>query len=182
MISDNGQIAVYDAILFFVIITIASTVIFTQSSYIVGGGEDLERQYMIEYTHNVKDILLKSTIKIAWYTDSDGGRIDITDSTVYNLVIEEFYLLNNGIKQKNLTDGIENSINSTLRNLVEKGYHYLLYCTYVDKTSSRPVLSVSDGNYKIENLPLERYSSSWRSNTSVLSGDVEITLFIWKLI
>ncbi|MFA5772042.1 MAG: hypothetical protein WC974_04865 [Thermoplasmata archaeon] len=171
--------AVYDAILFFVIISIASTIIFTQSSYIVGGVEDQERQRMIEYTHDVKDVLLKSTIKTAWYKDSDGNRTNLADNTIYDLIVEEFCLLNNGIEQENLTDGMENNINTTLRNLVETERHYLLYCTHTDG-GSKLTISLSDGNYAIENLPLERYSSNWKSNMDVLPGEVDITLFIWK--
>jgi len=171
--------AIYDAILFFVIISIASTVIFTQSSYIAGGAEDLERHNMIEYTHSVKDVLLKSTIKTTWYEDSDGNRTNLTDNTIYDLIVEEFYLLNNGIKQENLTGGMENSINTTLRNLVETERHYLLYCTHIDG-GSKLTISLSDGNYTIENLPLEKYSSNWKSNIDVLPGEVDITLFIWR--
>lgn len=175
--------AVYDAILFFVIISIASTIIFTQSSYIMGGVEDQERQRMIEYTHDVKDVLLKSTIKTAWYKDSDGNRTNLTDNTVYDLIVEEFCLLNNGIKQENLTDGIEQSINATLRNLVEKEYHYLFHCTHINYTSlriSRPTVSFSSGKYSVWNTPSEKYSSSWKTYVSTLQGDVEITLFIWR--
>lgn len=178
MISDKGQIAVYDAILFFVIISIASTIIFAQSSNIIGGGDDIEKERMIEYTHNARDVLLKSTIESTGYVDSDGYKTNLTDSTIHNLIIEYFYLLKSGLEKENLS-GMENSINATLGNLIEEKYHYLFYCTYVDDVS-KIVLSLSSGNHAIENLPLERYSSNWKSSVSVLPGNIDITLFIWK--
>lgn len=178
----KGQLGIFDAILFFIIIIIASSVLFIYS--LTSVQETGVRSRMLSYTDNTMTVLMRSTVNGTWYIDKSGNNISKPpgNTNIQYLLLEEFSLQDDGVPANNFTGGYEKNIKTIAENLIHPDYHYALHATYTNTTSGRVyTVFISDSINDLSKLPDERFSSSVSiPMINDKSGEVQIALYIWR--
>jgi hypothetical protein len=175
--SSYAQLGLYDAILFFILITIASGVLYIATLSFTTVPEAEIRGHHIEYAKDSLVIILESTIYNTNYTNDTGVVIEITNATVSYLILFDVWARHNGTIMS--VEQLEADINTLLRNIIAWKYHYKLNVEY---TAKEPHVSIvfSDMPTGYE-LPEERYTVTQRIKMiGELPGDVKLTLTLWS--
>ncbi|UCF08839.1 MAG: hypothetical protein JSW28_03880 [Thermoplasmata archaeon] len=175
---EGGQFSVYDSIMFFLILIIGSAVIMASVSSMIKFNPDVSaKEYGLQYTDDVLNSVLASTIHGADFT-INGESYNLSDDTVQMAIFNYLKL-----KQLDQTTGdvyglayIRSLIHQSVDIAVKSNYNYALYSKYSD--SSYPYLYVSDTTGSLSELPDERFASKVEPYTG--EEFVEITLFLWR--
>lgn len=170
---DRGTAAVIDAIIFFVILLIASTVLYIGSAnYLTQTTEQKSRKYTTAIIEDVHNSVLGSSIngngKVSYI---DNGAVQtLSDFSVLDAIKKyvEFKALHYGL------DEMEKGIKRGYELGVLEGYHYAVFI----KVGERLELFFSD-ILEDEDAPLpsERFSSVKEVGTGI---NITIVLYIWK--
>ncbi len=116
MIFDKkGVFSLYDAVLFFVFLMIAASILTVYSSNRLDTIQ--ERSYSQDYCRHTRRAILSSTIPNTGY-NHDQGFVNRTDMTVRALLIEQIYLESLGIERENFTyaEDISKMVNDHIQN------------------------------------------------------------------
>ena len=172
----TAQLSLYDALLFFLIIVIASTVIFIASLTPTSIPETINVGENIRVADNTLNSILVSTINETSYIDnSDGSRIGIYDASVSEAIHHYLKLKTSG-GDYDLTN-LSNSIGVNIELASLEHYYYAFHVVYEKDPGS--TLFYSNAVDKFEDLPEERVASS-----QVLmieeKMDATITYFVWN--
>lgn len=100
ILDKKGVFSLYDAVLFFVFLIIASSILTVYSGSRVGTLQ--ERSYTRDYCEHTRSAILSSTIPDTGYYDTYGF-VNRTDMTVRGLLIEQVYLESFGVARENFT-------------------------------------------------------------------------------
>lgn len=167
----KAQLAVWDAILFFIVLMIASLVVLTYSRTMSHQYEVSNKQRLDKYAYDSFEALLKTTIDET--TDGNTPPNTLYNRTVLYLTLYELHRLYTGGAPGG---DILNDIDTVTRDLVQSEFSYAYYAEYDTEN-----LLVSDTIALIDNLPDDRSSHS-ASYTMIdaLPGDATITLHVWK--
>lgn len=179
---EEGQASLFDAVMFFVIMLIASTLIFVFSNQAFQTQEVIGREDMMTYTEDTRAAILQSTLHETWYEDNNGTKIvkPPGSTNINDLLMEELALLDDGLSQENFKQGYESDIKNTLHNLVRTGYAYALQAIYTNESSGDTYeifisseASIPDGDVT---------TSQWSSPMGSLGkpGNAVIKLSIWR--
>ncbi len=135
---EGGQSALFDAVLFLMIMIIASGLISVYSAQVSWDTELVERQDMMDYARETAEAVLGATLSSTWYEDIHGRIIEKPpgDTTVMTLIIEELYLLDCGVAKENFALGYEKDIETLARNLVVTSYHFAIEGYYLNESSN----------------------------------------------
>ncbi|MGM0406027.1 MAG: hypothetical protein ACQEQM_07800 [Thermoplasmatota archaeon] len=176
MIFDRkGIFSLYDAVLFFVFLMIAASVLTVYSSNRLDTIQ--ERSYSQDYCEHTRRAILSSTIPDTGYNYSQGF-VNRTDMTVRALLIEQLYLESLGIERENFT--YTENISEMVNDHIQKRYDWYLE---VSSDFTEDMVISSDGlventDFK-ENLDNDVLSSSWFEE-GLREEKIIITLYLTK--
>lgn len=178
----RAQAAIYDALLFFVLMSIASSIIFVQYQYVYGD-TGIDRRYSIKYAHEAKDVILSSTIKEAWCIRigmDDFGNVrpmtyNLSGKTVLALIMEETSMVSFAAVRGFFIAGVEEKINATARSVIEANYNYALTYSCGYAGSSPYPITLSSAAFE---PTTERYTSTDRIELGN-GKTLDISLVIW---
>ena len=181
----RGQSALFDAIIFLIIMLVASAIVYTYSAHAFRSQEIVSHEDMMRYAEETRHALMQSTLNHTWYFDNNGNNISKPpgSTNIHDLLLEELSLLDDGALSENFADGYEKDINITARTLIRSGYHYAIHATYTNiETNDTSLILISDTIENISELPDERASISW--NPLMIkeeqSGSATIVFYIWR--
>ncbi len=118
---------------------VASSMIAVYASQYVRDVELSENQGMMDYCRDTCEVVLGATLNSTWYEDINGDiiRRPPGDTTVLNLLLEELYLLDDGVPKDNFALGFEKDMTILARNLVLSNYHFALSTIYDDLNTDK---------------------------------------------
>ena len=189
----RGQIALFDSIMFFLVMLLASYILLLVTS-LSSQNQDVQSQHaMSVYAEDCRDSLMKSTICRTWFQDMNNNVIWLPpgSTTVQDLLLLELSLRDDGISWGNFKGtrtqtyggapfyGVEESINVTARSLVRAGYQFAVSASYKNESSGNTfevMIAASD-------IPSERVASSWTTSLSNFHkiGDVQMSFYLWGI-
>jgi len=176
MIFDKkGVFSLYDAVLFFVFLMIAASVLTVYSSNRLDTIQ--ERGYSQDYCQHTRRAILSSTIPDTGYNHSQGF-VNRTDMTVRGLLIEQIYLESLGIQRENFT--YAEDISEMLNGHIQERYDWYLEAS-TDFTEDIVISSdglVENPDFK-GNLGNDVLSSSWYEE-GLREEKIIITLYLTK--
>ncbi len=195
---EKGQSTLFDAVMFLIVIIIASSLVQIYSTQYSKDVELLESEDMHAYNRETAEAVLGATLNSTWYETKDGHVITKPpgDTTILSLILEQLYLMDDGVPNENFVLGYEQDIKILIRNLVTLQYHYALQGFYKNETKNEGYnIFISDivPNYVTKEEVIQDqtdYSASMpRSNLASTrvtmpmigkSGEVIITFSIWR--
>lgn len=178
---ESAQTSLFDAMMFFIIMLIASALIFVFSSQAFQTQEVISREDMMTYTEETRSAILQSTIYETHYYDKNDDKIEKPpgSTNINGLLLEELALLDDSVPQENFVEGYEKDIKETINRLIRSGYTYALEASYDNETSGT--------SYEIfisqkEKIPTSDVTTSQWSSPMINGkpGDAIIKLSIWK--
>jgi hypothetical protein len=194
----KAQSSLFDALIFFVLMMIASSVIFVYSTMLSQSQDISEREEMRIYAENTRDVVMDATLNETWYEDINGEiiRKPPGDTTIRNLILEEMLLMNSGVPRENFMLGYEKDIKLILNKLMRSGYHYAL-CAIICKDGELETceLLISDmapdygskdeatsdvTDYK-QLIPRDNLiATQWNYPMMDMEEEVQVTFYVWQ--
>ena len=187
---DRGaQSALIDALLFFVIMILAS--LFVNLSGFQGVREVILRSDEITLTRDTLDVLLKTTVNMTNYTVMDGedkSNVELLHGNVLELMVEDLMVRNGSadVDIHSLEIGIEEEIERILDNLTAytfsnrtqvRYFHYRLMYEF----RSVSVVITDSENIGVDELTLmEKYSVDRWVNMPQSVVKAKIVLYLWN--
>lgn len=179
----RAQSTLIDALLFFVILILAST--FLNLSGIRGIEEVVLRKDDMGYARDTLETLLKCSVNITNYTRYVNGSpvdVELVHRNVQELMVEDLMLRQNAgnVDLSSVKLGIEDPIKFILDNITSltltngsqvRAYHYSLNCEY-----GKEGFKILKGT-----PPQERYSSQVWIHMRNSGKKAKITLLIWAV-
>jgi hypothetical protein len=182
---ENAQASLFDAVMFFIVMMIASTLIFIFSNQAFQTQEVMSREDMMRYTDETREAILQSTVYETWYQDINGNIITRPpgSTNINDLLLEELALLDDGVPKEHFKDGFENNITNTMDKLVGTGYNYVLQASYTNESSQNTheiYLSKAGSSGDIPDRDVT--TSQWSSPMVHIGkpGNAAIKLSIWR--
>jgi hypothetical protein len=146
-VDEIGQSALFDAIIFLIVMIIASSLVSVFANQYSKSTDLNAREDMMNYTMDTSEVVFAATLNSTWYEGINGEQIRKSpgDIKVMDLILEELYLLNSGVQKENFAFGYERDIKILIRNLVIPGYHFALKGSFTNETNNRDyVVFISD--------------------------------------
>jgi len=136
---ERGQSALFDAVMFLIVMIIASSLVQIYSSQYSKDVDLLESEDMHAYNRETAETVLGATLNSTWYEDKDGQEFTKPpgDTTVLSLILEELYLMDDGVPKENFVLGYEQDIKILIRNLVTLQCHFSLQGFYKNETKDK---------------------------------------------
>lgn len=176
MIFDNkGVFSLYDAVLFFVFLMIAASILTVYSSNRL---EELqERSFSSDYCEQTRRAILSSTIPDTGYNYTDGY-VNRSDTTVRTLLIEQIYLESLGIERENFTYAEDISLMVDAHIQRKYDWYMEISANFTEDMSISGGGLVESDDFK-DNFGDDVISSSWYEEG--LKGEkIIITLYLTK--
>ncbi|UCG68760.1 MAG: hypothetical protein JSV09_13290 [Thermoplasmata archaeon] len=175
---DKAVASLFDAVMFFMVMLIAATVISVFSNQAFQTADVVGREEMIRYTEETRTAILRSTIYDTWYEDNEGNESHLYNMTVNELLLYELVLLNDDKLNTDHPPAMEKDIENVTNRLVKSGYGYALQARY---GSHEIFISYEDISSEDEIPQGLMITSLWSSPMiNGKDGDAEITLSIWR--
>ena len=181
-LNKKAQASIFDAVMFFIVMLIASTLIFVFSNQAFQTQEVVYREDMMGYAEETGVAIMQSTIYETWYDDINGNRIEKPpgSTNINDLLLEELALLDDGVPQKNFEEGYEKDIKTAVDKLIRSGYGYAMQAAYTNISSGiTHEIFISSG----ESVPETDITTSQWSQPMVStgkSGNAIIKLSVWR--
>jgi hypothetical protein len=199
LISDSkGQSALFDAIMFLVIMIIASSIISVFADQFSKNAALSQRDELMDYARDTSESVFGATLNSTGYEDEDGNIITRPpgDTKVMNLILEELYLIRAGLPSENFALGYEKDIKICIENLVTSSYHFAItgkYTRYNLDTDIEVFISDIVPNYssteevKSDNIdysqlvPKNNLASIVNSQPMIGGeGEAELSFLLWR--
>ena len=189
--NNRGIVALFDAIMFFMIMLILSTAFLFFSTLSADNTDAYLRKEMITYTEEASTTLMGSTLPEAHYhtTLRNGTRITILrdhgNTMVEYLLLEELGLLDDGVPQSDFIEGYENNINDLADTLISVRFHYAVHATYTNGTSGiQHTIFLSDvDDMTPDSIPDDEViTQNWEQPMlhPGKMGEVQIRFILWR--
>jgi len=161
-----GQLSLYDALIYFTILLVASTALFFYS-FEMERDEDFTRtEEMSKITEETRLSIMRSTVPETTYVDKNGDEIQRENNNVESLIVEKLYLIDKGIESDNISYGED--IERLVDDLLRGRYEWALTAVYVREEESLIRMSLTDENLEsgdqseiLEQIDGDIYTSSW---------------------
>jgi hypothetical protein len=170
-----GQMALTDAIIFMVIMTVCCAVVLSSSGW---GNEGLaERRALHQYTEDFAETLLSAELAGVRYTDASTEEVCLNSSrSVAGLLLEELVLASGGCPCSGFTQGYEARITEIGRGISRPGTGFALVC---EGDWDDSLLFLSDSIGADGNLPADRCAS--QHHYCLAEGNALITVYVWVI-
>jgi len=178
---EHGQSAVYDALIFFILIIIASGVAFFFASMAASDQDTGKKGYNLAFAEDFFDCLLQSTVNYTFYEKKSGGMVNLTDKFVNELIVEDVNARYNDIAVESSLANLNASIQRIGDGMAVPQFRWCIYYSYYEEgktTSDVDVLVLS--SYVKAPSPLHFGSTTTIKNTSPLRGNIVVTLWMWE--
>ncbi|MEW5759880.1 MAG: hypothetical protein AB1779_03845 [Candidatus Thermoplasmatota archaeon] len=179
MVRKSGQITIFDALIFFIIVIIATSVVYYAAvSFIKSSPKHDVSERLHQYTTDVMTSVLLTTINETNFTFSGEKKV-IKGASVERLIYTyiDLSILNKTSGKYNL-DNIRSAINDKFLLGVGETYAYVVYAYAInDKESSTLFLTNDVSVGSIDGLPEFYFTATKESSTGV--HEVSINLYIW---
>jgi hypothetical protein len=121
-----GQEGFYDAMLFLMIISVASCLVLSSTLILTKPDEGAMRDAVLEYARASLDSMLSSTLPEAFYEGGDGGRVTLgNNTTVEDYLLLETYLVSQGMQVSAFSD-CNRKVEMIARELLTGAYDFSL--------------------------------------------------------
>ncbi|MCK4757540.1 MAG: hypothetical protein KAS67_03730 [Thermoplasmata archaeon] len=177
---DNGQLTLFDSILFFMIMLIASGLFLQMGSMMSGSADLMREQNASEYTDRARLSLMASYIPETTYAH-DGDTHLIRDRSVQYLLIEQLRLMKSGIPGANFDfpEDIRDQANLT----IDRTYNWAVRASSGSHTIT---ITREYTSYEMsqEDLGIEMgdhiHASTWTTLMFETNDKVDIGLYLWN--
>ena len=187
----DGIVALFDAIMFFIIMLILSTTFLFFSTLASDNTDAYLRGEMMTYADETNTALMASTLPEVYYNiTQQDGTIDTIDRELGNtkveyLLLEELGLLDDGVDQSGFIDGYEGKIHDLADRLISVRYHYAILATYTNGTSGdRHMIFLTDvDGLTSDAIPRnETIAQNWEQPMlhPEKVGQVQIQFTLWR--
>ena len=177
-----GQASLYDAILFFIILIIASSIL-TVAVYRSSGTEDtMDDNTIIGYTEGTFAAIMECTFYQTSYQTKDGDVVTLKNKTIPYLLLFDIVSRRNDdtggtTDVASLEDGVERPIAGLVERLIENQFYYILKVYY----DNSEILDIRDDRISPAFQP-EEYTTAegdfgWHG---VLDREAVFRLAIWR--
>ncbi len=189
--NNRGMVALFDAIMFFMIMLILSTAFLFFSTMSADNTDAYLRKEMITYSEEASTALMGSTLPEAYYNTTLQNGTDITikrdhgNTMVEYLLLEELGLLDDGVPQSGFIDGYEGNINELADTLISVRFHYAIHATYTNGSSgSQHTIFLSDvDGMAQDSIPQDEIiAQNWEQPMLHPGkiGNVQIQMILWR--
>ncbi|MFW6040990.1 MAG: hypothetical protein ACOC85_04060 [Thermoplasmatota archaeon] len=173
MRSNEGVFTLYDAVLFFVFLIIASSFLLICVSPTFEKPRD--RRMSFDHCEKTRRAILSSTIEYTSYIQGNEN-ISREDITVRRLLLEQMYLEKKGIARRNF------SYNEDISNLINRHIDNRTWLLIVTTCGNEDLIIGKDGMMDIDDdissvLGLDYVSSSWKE-IGIDGEEVEIIFYL----
>jgi hypothetical protein len=193
-----GQSALFDAIIFLIVMIIASSLVSVYANQYSKNVDLNAREDMMNYARNTSEVVFAATLNSTWYQDENREIIlrQKGDTKVMNLVLEELALLDYGVLKENFAFGYERDIKLLIRNLVTPGYHFALKGSYTNEGNNKNhIVFISDiiPDYKtmnelrsdktdyVKQVPRNNLANVEHTQPMIgTSGEATISFLLWR--
>jgi hypothetical protein len=171
----SGQAAIFDAVIFLLIMLVASSVLFVYSSGAAWQQDASTRSEQSLHAQRALGALLRSDAGNWTYIGADNATVNSTGMSIQASLVQEATMLDGGAPSGNFLVMNEN-VSSVIRALVGGARGWALA---LSDGENGTFIIISDSIHALAELPTERAASSVVCPS--LSGieDVTITLYIW---
>jgi hypothetical protein len=183
---ENGQSALFDAMIFFIIMVVLASLMFFFTAMSSQSAEAYSRRQMTAYAEDAFFACMDATVPNAHYIDINGNPIDRSqgNAMIKYLLLEELELMDDGVPRSNF-DGYESPIKSQMRSLVSAQYHYALSIIYINGTTGQShLIFISDNAGNEDAIPrVETVAFAWTEPMlhPVKQGNAKIEFTIWRV-
>lgn len=176
----RGQTALFDGLLFFVIMIVASVLVLVTSTTgfqerRVASGKDL-----VVLGHEYRDAFFSSTLPRVTYLDKAGSTLTLYNHTVLDLLLEELSLIDDGVPSGNF-EGL-GSVNEGIVSLGERliGEQRLLFSVFAIFGTHSLELYPSAVQGRSE-IPFDRTTSGVAASMTIVGkpGEATVELYLW---
>lgn len=173
----NAQSTLFDAILFFVIILVASTVLYVYTAQLNESYALTTAEHDSRYVARLLSTVLGASIRETRYIDNAGNIVRLENETVlYLLAFDLSSRSDQSVSTQSLSEGVESAMNDLITNLTSEAYDYALVASYGDMQ-----LFLSDAVTDMAHLPQSRFTST---SEYPIGPDFEdrmsVTLYVWR--
>ena len=174
----KGQASLYDAILFFIILTIASSILTVAVYRSCGNEETLEDKTIIGYTEGTFAAIMECTFYKTRYTTDSGDIVILKNKTVPYLILFDIASRRKGTADvPSLEEGIERPLAELVERMIENQFYYILKVYY----DNSEILDIRDERISSVFQP-EEYTTAesdfgWHG---VLEKEAVFRLYIWR--
>jgi len=175
----GAQASFFDALLFFMILGIASAVLFVAVQEPSGIDKMHNDEAQIRYTEDAFSAVVQCTIYDVDYIDDYTERIELNNRTVPYLLLFDLLARQKGTADvSSLENGIEEHVNDLLEKTNDDKYHYIFEVRYNDTM----VFDLRDGRISSSYQP-EAFTTAEGSfgGFSGLAKDATFRLIIWRV-
>jgi hypothetical protein len=137
-----GQEGFYDAMLFLMIISVASCLVLSSTLILTRPDGGAARDAALEYARTSLDSMLSSTLPEAFYEGGDGGRVALgNNTTVEDYLLLETYLVARG-KQVSAFSDCNRKVEMIARGLLTGAYEFSLRMEVAGESGLESVVSL----------------------------------------
>jgi len=172
-VDDDGQSALFDAFLFFVVALVASAAVLAYATLTLEGNEAQTRADALAYAEDVRVALMRSTLDKPWYLNGTGARVYLGQGiTVERFLMDEIQLLGGGLSsaQFSVTDSL---ILDRAESLVRSPFRIGIEAS-LSGAENTANLWLGDG----AGPPPERFSAPWTYD-AIDGAEVRIAVHLW---
>lgn len=157
----KGQLSVYDALIYFAFLLIATTILSFYSVEMEKNREFINDLDLSDYCEDTRKTVMRCTVWETNYTDPSGNKIIRNNITVESLLLEGLNLMNEGVEKKNIS--YYDDIYELASNLIRNDFEWLITArykgTYIIISYNSSTFSNPDA--AVNSMDGDVYSSSW---------------------
>lgn len=175
----RGQVTLYDAILFFIIITIASTMLIVAVTRSSGIEEIKEDKDIVDYTGGAFSAVTHSTMYRVSYRETGGDEVVLYNMSIPYLILFDLMARERGAADTgSLEDGVEDKIGEIIDRLVDDRYYFIFRVDYNGTTA----MEFRDHRLPPKFEPEEFVNTEKKFGMApYLSNDALMRLMIWRM-
>ncbi|MBI5000251.1 MAG: hypothetical protein HZB92_01810 [Euryarchaeota archaeon] len=172
----SGQSAIFDAVIFLVIMLVASSVLFMYSSGAAWQQDASTRAEESLHAQRALGALLRGDAGNWTYAGLDNATINTTGLSIEASLVQEMTMLAGGVPSAHFI-GMNENISKLARALLGDARDWALALSDGQNAS---LIVISDSIASLAELPAERAASSAVCPSLSGGGDVTITLYVWR--
>lgn len=172
----SAQLALWDALIFLVIMMVATFLALSFQTYDVRERGTLEREFLNDYVRDTYNALARSTIANASCLGGNATSISMVD-----LLLVEISAVDSGLSEKHF-EKCNERILSLSRKLVRQDFEFSIVVSYVNETTGKRVdLVLSRSIASLQELPwsYQSFSAQYSMFCFGKPGNSSIFLFAW---
>lgn len=175
--SESGQAALFDALLFFVLMLLGATAALLPLSGIASVQDVEQAADMQEYAGEFSSVLFALTLNYTWYSNGNEKIVTNDNRAVLELLVEELVLLESGKSRDCFVNGTEEPIAALAMALVRPGIDFSIVASYGNSTitlsnqEEGAIPEKGDVAASVASIGMEPYG---------LNGKASVGLYLWR--